>query len=227
MQSPVSTPPSQQLGMLLRQLSGIPSTAQQQLEPLYPLYQMWNARINVISRQDIDNLYLHHVMHSLTLTWVLPNSTKHYTIADVGCGGGFPSIPLAILYPQYHFLLIDSTAKKLHVAQSVANEIGLANVSTHHTRVEDCDLHSDYIVSRAAMPLNLLYENSWHLLNHRSTAPQRGIYCLKGGDLREEIDRSKLSVQLVAISSLADYPDYYQDKWIVFVGEQNKKNPPY
>ena len=216
-----STTPTEQLDRLLRQFPALSPTAQQQLTALYPLYKEWNARINVISRRDIDNLYLHHVMHSLALAWLLPHEPTSYTIADVGCGGGFPSIPLAILYPQYQFLLIDSIAKKLHVAQSIADEIGLTNVSTHHTRVESCDLHCDYIVSRAAMPLGQLYEYTQHLLQG-SQAPRSGIYCLKGGDLSEEITQAGVPAQLTAISTLADYPDYYQDKWIVYVAKQDK-----
>lgn len=177
-----STTPTEQLDRLLRQFPALSPTATQQLTALYPLYREWNARINVISRRDIDNLYLHHVMHSLALAWLLPDEPTSFTIADVGCGGGFPSIPLAILFPQYQFLLIDSIAKKLHVAQSIADEIGLTNVSTHHTRVESCDLRCDYVVSRAAMPLELLYKYTrhmlhgstlWHLLS-QGRRPQRG-----------------------------------------------------
>ncbi|WP_304286449.1 16S rRNA (guanine(527)-N(7))-methyltransferase RsmG [Porphyromonas uenonis] len=217
-----STTPTEQLDRLLRQFSALSPTATQQLTALYPLYREWNARINVISRRDIDNLYLHHVMHSLALAWLLPDDPTSFTVADVGCGGGFPSIPLAILFPQYQFLLIDSIAKKLHVAQSIADEIGLTNVSTHHTRVESCDLCCDYVVSRAAMPLELLHKYTQHML-HGSTAPRTGIYCLKGGDLSEEIAQAGVTAQLTAISTLADYPDYYQDKWIVYVAKQGKR----
>lgn len=217
-----TTTPTEQLDRLLRQFPALSPTATQQLTALYPLYREWNARINVISRRDIDNLYLHHVMHSLALAWLLPDEPTSFTVADVGCGGGFPSIPLAILFPQYQFLLIDSIAKKLHVAQSIADEIGLTNVSTHHTRVESCNLRCDYVVSRAAMPLELLYKYTQHML-HGSTAPRTGIYCLKGGDLSEEIAQAGVTAQLIAISTLADYPHYYQDKWIVYVAKQGKR----
>lgn len=217
-----TTTPTEQLDRLLRQFPALSPTATQQLTALYPLYREWNARINVISRRDIDNLYLHHVMHSLALAWLLPDEPTSFTVADVGCGGGFPSIPLAILFPQYQFLLIDSIAKKLHVAQSIADEIGLTNVSTHHMRVESCNLRCDYVVSRAAMPLELLYKYTQHML-HGSTAPRTGIYCLKGGDLSEEIAQAGVTAQLIAISTLADYPHYYQDKWIVYVAKQGKR----
>ena len=217
-----TTTPTEQLDRLLRQFPALSPTATQQLTALYPLYREWNARINVISRRDIDNLYLHHVMHSLALAWLLPDEPTSFTVADVGCGGGFPSIPLAILFPQYQFLLIDSIAKKLHVAQSIADEIGLTNVSTHHMRVESCNLRCDYVVSRAAMPLELLHKYTQHML-HGSTAPRTGIYCLKGGDLSEEIAQAGVTAQLTAISTLADYPDYYQDKWIVYVAKQGKR----
>ena len=217
-----STTPTEQLDKLLRQFPALSPTATQQLTALYPLYREWNARINVISRRDIDNLYLHHVMHSLALTWLLPDEPTSFTIADVGCGGGFPSIPLAILFPQYQFLLIDSIAKKLHVAQSIADEIGLTNVSTHHMRVESCNLRCDYVVSRAAMPLELLYKYTLHMLQG-SRAPRSGTYCLKGGDLSDEIAQAGVTAQLTAISTLADYPDYYQDKWIVYVPKQDKR----
>ena len=217
-----TTTPTEQLDRLLRQFPALSPTATQQLTALYPLYREWNARINVISRRDIDNLYLHHVMHSLALAWLLPDEPTSFTVADVGCGGGFPSIPLAILFPQYQFLLIDSIAKKLHVAQSIADEIGLTNVSTHHMRVESCNLRCDYVVSRAAMPLELLYKYTLHMLQG-SRAPRSGIYCLKGGDLSDEITQAGVTAQLTAISTLADYPDYYQDKWIVYVPNQDKR----
>lgn len=209
--------PDAQLDWVLRLCGSLSDTQRQQLARLYPLYKEWNGKINVISRQDIDQLYLHHVMHSLALAHVLPSEPDRYVVADVGCGGGFPSIPLAILYPQYHFRLIDSTAKKLRVAQSIADDIGLTNVETHHTRVEECHLTCDYIVSRAAMSLGDLVRYSKHLLSHRSKAPRRGLYCLKGGDLTEEVRASGFTPQITPISSLGEYPAYYEDKYIVYL----------
>ena len=134
----------------------------QQLEALYPLYQEWNAKINVISRKDIDNLYLHHVLHSLAIAKIL-KFKPGTTLVDVGTGGGFPGIPLAILFPESKFHLVDSIGKKVKVAQEVAQAIKLDNVTFQHERMENIKDKYDFVVSRAVMPLgdlvNLVKKN--------------------------------------------------------------------
>ena len=123
-----------------------------QFEDLYALYADWNSKINVISRKDIDNLYLHHVLHSLAIAKILP-FTDGSRILDVGTGGGFPGIPLAILFPKAHFHLVDSIGKKIKVAESIAASIGLTNVTFLHDRIENEKQTFDFVVSRAVMPL--------------------------------------------------------------------------
>lgn len=160
-------------------------TAEQisQFQSLQPLYEDWNAKINVISRKDIDQLYEHHVQHSLAIAkYVSENSLwKNGTrIVDVGCGGGFPGIPLAIMYPECHFLLVDRIGKKVRVAQEVASAIGLKNVEFKHAGIEEIKESFDYAVSRAVMVLPDLVK-----LVRRCTT--KALITLKGGDLEEEL----------------------------------------
>lgn len=155
----------------------------EQYSALQPLYEDWNAKINVISRKDIDQLYEHHVQHSMAIACYVdalelwPAGTR---IVDVGCGGGFPGIPLAIRYPECHFLLVDRIGKKVRVAQEVAQAIGLQNVEFRHAGIEEVKAHYDYAVSRAVMPQPDLVK-----LVRRCT--QRGLITLKGGDLADEL----------------------------------------
>ena len=134
----------------------------EQFSALFPLYQEWNSKINVISRKDIDNLYLHHVLHSMAIAKIL-NFKPGTTLVDVGTGGGFPGIPLAILFPECQFHLVDSIGKKVRVAQEVAQAIGLKNVTFQHDRMENVKDKYDFVVSRAVMPLgdlvNLVKKN--------------------------------------------------------------------
>lgn len=163
-----------------------PQLTEQQLQrfaALQPLYTDWNAKINVISRKDIDQLYEHHVQHSLAIARFVddaklwPAGTR---IVDVGCGGGFPGIPLAIMYPECHFLLVDRIGKKVRVAQEVANAIGLTNVEFRHAGIEEVKETFDYAVSRAVMVLPDLVK-----LVRRCT--DKALITLKGGDLDEEL----------------------------------------
>ena len=136
----------------------------QQFEMLLPLYRDWNEKINVISRKDIDNLYLHHVLHSLAIVKFMPFKEKSH-ILDLGSGGGFPGIPLAIFYPEVQFTLVDSIAKKMRVAQEVADALELKNVKKIHSRAEDLAINQfDFIVSRAVAPLDQLMRWSFKLL---------------------------------------------------------------
>ena len=159
----------------------------QQFAALDALYRDWNSKINVISRKDIDNLYEHHVLHSLAIAKLLP-FMPGTTIMDVGTGGGFPGIPLAIMFPECQFLLIDSIGKKIKVASEVAKALGLTNVVCKQERVEEEKQKFDFVVSRAVMPLpdlvKLIQKNISN--KHRNAVPN-GLVVLKGGDLKDEI----------------------------------------
>lgn len=158
-----------------------------QFAQLDALYRDWNSKINVISRKDIDNLYEHHVLHSLAIAKLLP-FLPGSSILDVGTGGGFPGIPLAILFPECQFLLIDSIGKKIKVASEIAAALGLNNVTCKQERAEEEKQKFDFVVSRAVMPLpdlvRLIRKNVSG--KHKNAVPN-GLIVLKGGDLQEEI----------------------------------------
>ncbi len=159
----------------------------QQFAALDALYRDWNSKINVISRKDIDNLYEHHVLHSLAIAKLLPFMSGT-SIMDVGTGGGFPGIPLAILFPECQFLLIDSIGKKIKVASEVAKALGLTNVVCKQERAEEEKQKFDFVVSRAVMPLpNLVKLIQKNISNKHRNAVPNGLVVLKGGDLKDEI----------------------------------------
>ena len=159
----------------------------EQFAQLDALYRDWNSKINVISRKDIDNLYEHHVLHSLAIAKLLPFQPGT-TIMDVGTGGGFPGIPLAILFPECQFLLIDSIGKKIKVASEVAQALGLTNVVCKQERAEEEKQKFDFVVSRAVMPLpDLVKLVRKNISNHHINAVPNGLVVLKGGDLKEEL----------------------------------------
>ena len=159
----------------------------EQFAQLDALYRDWNSKINVISRKDIDNLYEHHVLHSLAIAKLLPFQPGT-TIMDVGTGGGFPGIPLAILFPECQFMLIDSIGKKIKVATEVAKALGLTNVVCKQERVEEEKQKFDFIVSRAVMPLpDLVKLVQKNISNKHRNAVPNGLVVLKGGDLKDEI----------------------------------------
>lgn len=158
-----------------------------QYEALYELYLDWNSKINIISRKDIENLYERHVLHSLAIAKVL-RFKDGTSIIDVGTGGGFPAIPLAIMFPECKFTLIDSTNKKLRVADAVAQSIGLNNTKTHHARIEDVKTRHDFVVSRAAMDmLTLVQLTRKNVSSKHMNALPNGLICLKGGEIDSEI----------------------------------------
>ena len=159
----------------------------EQFAQLDALYREWNSKINVISRKDIDNLYEHHVLHSLAIAKLLP-FLPGTTIMDVGTGGGFPGIPLAILFPECQFLLIDSIGKKIKVASEVAKALGLTNVVCKQERAEEEKQKFDFVVSRAVMPLpDLVKLVRKNISNKHRNAVPNGIIVLKGGDLDAEL----------------------------------------
>lgn len=190
----------------------------EQFKQLDNLYRDWNTKINVISRKDIDQLYERHVLHSLAISRII--SFKPGTrIIDVGTGGGFPGIPLAILFPEVQFLLIDATGKKIKVVQAVAEAIMLKNVKALHARAEDVQGRFDFVVSRAVAPLNTLYGWTRHLVSVESKNElPNGWLLLKGGDLDEELHQLKKKVKLTAVSDFFE-EDYFIGKFIVSFGQ--------
>lgn len=187
-----------------------------QFAALYDLYTDWNSKINVISRKDIQNLYEHHVLHSLGITEVL-NFKPGTTIMDLGTGGGFPGIPLAILFPDCKFHLVDSIGKKVRVANEIANAIGLKNVTFRHCRAEEEKQKFDFVVFRAVMPLaDLLKICRKNISKEQKNALPNGLICLKGGELEREMNEVK---GIVEVTSLNDYftEEYFETKKVVYV----------
>jgi len=193
-------------------------TAEQlrQLSALNALYHEWNEKINVISRKDIDNLYLHHVLHSMAIAR-MASFRPGTCVLDFGTGGGFPGIPLAILFPECEFKLIDGTGKKIRVAQEVSQSIGLTNCHPEHLRGEDEHDLFDFVVSRAVMPLPDLVKNvRKNIARDQRNALPNGILCLKGGHLQEETAPFRNVVQVEPLSSwFAE--DWFREKYCVYL----------
>lgn len=188
----------------------------EQFTALDELYKDWNAKINVISRKDIENLYPHHILHSLGIAKMLRIKAGS-TVMDIGTGGGFPGIPLAILFPDVRFLLIDSIGKKIKVAQAVAEGISLENVSFRHCRGEEEKGKYDFVVSRAVMPLaDLVKIVRKNITGNQQNALPNGLICLKGGELQHEILPFKN--QAIAIDLKAYFKEeYFITKKVVYV----------
>jgi len=190
----------------------------QQFTDLYDLYNDWNSKINVISRKDIDSLYEKHVLHSLAIAAVV-DFKPGIEIIDIGTGGGFPGIPLAIFYPEVKFHLVDSIGKKLKVVEAVAEGIGLTNVTVQHTRAEDIKNRKfQFVVSRAVAPLKDLWRWGRPLIQkgHEHNF-KNGLICLKGGDLTQEIFESNLRPNIVNIQGLFS-EESFKDKYLLHVG---------
>lgn len=188
----------------------------EQYAALGTLYPEWNAKINVISRKDIDNLYEHHILHSLGIAEVL-QFTDGTTLVDVGTGGGFPGIPLAIMFPNCHFHLIDRIGKKVRVATEIATAIGLDNVSFRHAGIEEEKEKFDFAISRAVMPLpDLVKLVRKNISPKQHNAMANGLLCLKGGNLESEI--APLRKRLLEFD-LSDYfkEEYFETKKVLYV----------
>ncbi len=187
-----------------------------QFTALGQLYPEWNEKINVISRKDIDNLYTHHILHSLSISKFF-TPVEGTSFIDLGCGGGFPGIPLAILWPDCRFHLIDRIGKKIKVASSIAEAVGLKNVTFQHGDIGECKLKVDFVVSRAVMQLDELVKLCRKNISSKSlNRLPNGLICLKGGELAAEIGRVKLPTVDVPLS---DYfsDDYFSTKDLVYV----------
>ena len=188
----------------------------EQFQNLDALYREWNDKINVISRKDIDNLYEHHVLHSMAIARVI-RFKPQTSILDFGTGGGFPGIPLAILFPECKFRLIDGTGKKVNVAREIIKAIGLENVETAHERGEDEKGKFDFIVSRAVMPLpdlvNIVRKN---ISKNQHNSIANGIITLKGGDLTAELKPYHKIIEVTPISQFFD-EEWFKDKQVIYL----------
>lgn len=189
----------------------------EQFAKLEEVYPFWNDQINVVSRKDIESLYLKHILHSLGIAKFVTEFTAGTHILDVGTGGGFPGIPLAILFPHVHFHLVDSIGKKIKVVREVAAAIGLTNVEADHIRAEQLDNKYDFVVSRAVTRLADFapWVRNKFEKNDKNGIPN-GILYLKGGDLKEEIKESKLKAELHPLSSYFK-EDFFETKYVVYI----------
>lgn len=188
----------------------------QQFTALGELYREWNAKINVISRKDIDNLYPHHIIHSLAIAQIL-HFQPGTTLLDVGTGGGFPGIPLAILFPECQFTLIDSIGKKTKVASEIAKAIGLTNVTCIQERAEMESGKFDFVISRAVMPLgDLVKLIRKNVSNNHQNAMPNGLIVLKGGDLQSETHAYRKYVEITDIHQIFT-DEWYKGKSVVYL----------
>ena len=188
----------------------------QQFAALDDLYREWNEKINVISRKDIDHLYEHHVLHSLAIARYI-NFRPGTRILDLGTGGGFPGIPLAIMFPDCEFKLIDGTGKKIRVAQEVCQAIGLENCHPEHLRGEEEKEKSHFVVSRAVMPLpDLVKLVRKNIAKEQTNALPNGIICLKGGDLQEETKPFRKVIQTTELNSYFT-EEWFKEKYVIYL----------
>lgn len=193
------------------------SEQKERFAALLPLYSEWNQKINVISRKDMEHFYVHHVLHSLSIakfTSFVPGTE----ILDLGTGGGFPGIPLAIMFPEVSFHLVDSIGKKITVVTEVANALGLSNVKAEKARVEDLKGRYDFVVSRAVANITELDRWIERKFKQEDRNPQsNGLICLKGGDLEEEFASFKKPYMMVNLDTYFHEPFFKQEKKLVYV----------
>lgn len=201
---------------IIKYFPNISASQRKQFEALEGLYKEWNEKINVISRKDIDNLFTHHVLHSLAIAKFIrwkPGSE----ILDFGTGGGFPGIPLAIMFPECSFTMIDGTGKKIKVVNEVASAIGLKNISAKHIRGEEEKGKFDFVVSRAVMQLpDLIKIIRKNISKRQRNAIENGIICLKGGDISQEIAAFKNIAETTGIDTWFD-KEWFKQKYLIYV----------
>ncbi len=204
------------MDIILKYFPGLTDKQKEQFAALYDLYADWNSKINVISRKDIENLYERHVLHSLGIAKA-HNFRPGTTFLDVGTGGGFPGIPLAIFFPECELLLLDSIGKKIKVATEVASALGLTNVRFRHARVEEEKGKFNFVVSRAVMPLaDLVKLVRKNISSEHKNATPNGLICLKGGELAHEVLPFK---QVADVTDLGDCfeEEFFETKKVVYV----------
>lgn len=191
-------------------------TQEDKLGQLGELYAFWNAQINVISRQDVENLYERHVLHSLSIAKVV-EFREFANILDIGTGGGFPGIPLAIMFPESEFHLVDSIGKKIKVVEEIAKALELNNVRAQHCRAEQADGDYDFVVTRAVARITPLYGWVKHKISQNHVHPLRnGVLALKGGDLDEEMAELKRKYRIYELNQFFDEA-FFETKKIVYV----------
>ena len=209
-------PDAVQMQIIQKYFPSLTSSQAKQFSDLEPLYEFWNQRINVISRKDIENLYEHHVLHSLAIARII--SFKPGTrIIDAGTGGGFPGIPLAILFPESQFILVDSIAKKIRVTDAIIKETGILNCTAKNLRLEDLHDKADFVVCRAVTDIPRLF--GWVSKNITAGGTNdlpNGLLALKGGDLEAELPPMGFGVKVFNISDLFS-EEYFEAKKVVFV----------
>ena len=202
--------------IILKYFPNLTDTQKAQFAALGTLYEDWNSKINVISRKDIGNLYEHHVLHSLGIAKTI-NFRPGTTVMDLGTGGGFPGIPLAILFPDVSFHLIDSVGKKIKVTTEVAASLGLKNVTTRQCRAEEEKAQFDFVVSRAVMPLaDLVKIIRKNIRKEQHNAFPNGLICLKGGELEHEILPFKKVAEVTELKNFFK-EEYFATKKVVYV----------
>ena len=201
---------------ILKYFTDLTDKQKQQFAALFDLYKDWNEKINVISRKDIDNLYLHHVLHSLAIAKAV-SFRPGTRILDFGTGGGFPGIPLAILFPETQFKMIDGTGKKIRVVNEVATAIGLENVEAVHLRGEEEKGKYDFVVSRAVMPLpDLMKIVKKNVGKEQRNSLPNGVICLKGGNVEGEMSPFKKIAEATEITNWFD-EDWFKEKFVIYV----------
>ena len=205
--------------LILRYFPNITATQQAQFEALGALYEKWNSRINVVSRKDMEHLYTRHILHSLAIAKVCQFEAGA-KIVDIGCGGGFPSVPLAIMFPDAEFIGVDSIAKKIRVVEGIIEGAAIKNLRAVNCRAEQLGEQADYVVSRAVTEMAKFMPWAWKLLRkgQRGTLPN-GILYLKGGDLAEELAATRRKWDLYDISTMFD-DDFFETKRVVYTRKE-------
>jgi len=204
------------MDLIRKYFPNLNDTQHQQISNLRDLYQFWNERVNLISRNDIDHLYEHHVLHSLAIAKYF-NFIPHTKILDIGTGGGFPGIPLAILFPDVDFILVDVVEKKIKAVTTIATDLGLQNVLVRHIPAQEVRVQSDFVVCRAVTAASKILKWSKPLLslNSRNDLPN-GIIMLKGGELSGELKYIKETYYQIAISDYF-YEPWFKEKYLIYI----------